>query len=226
MTMCCRTCAKPLHPSIEGTTHPGCDLDGLNLEAAALEAMSRRDWEAAELNAGLAEAHGERPELRGSALWYANRGIPIFPLQPYSKRPFPGSHGFKDATTDIEQVRLWWDCQPGANIGIPTGIMFDVIDTDTLEAWLQIKTAIATHVIQPIGIVVTARTIGRHIYIEPTGEGNKTDWPVRGCDYRGQGGYVVAPPSFVHETKTDGREYAGRYTWQQPLITLNQERQS
>ena len=43
---------------------------------------------------------------------------------------------------------------------------------------------------------------GFHLYVESTGVGNKTSF-IPHCDWRGRGGYVVAPPS-LHES---GRRY-------------------
>jgi hypothetical protein len=41
------------------------------------------------------------------ALWYAEHGFPIFPCSPHGKEPLT-PHGFKDATTDLQQIREWW----------------------------------------------------------------------------------------------------------------------
>lgn len=63
---------------------------------------------------------GKRPALLSAALKYAERGIPVFPLRPGGKKPLT-PRGFKDATTDHDQIRRWWRRWPDANIGIPTG---------------------------------------------------------------------------------------------------------
>lgn len=59
-------------------------------------------------------------DLLSSAMAYAKRGIPVFPCKldksPYTKQ------GHKDATTDVEQIKRWWERDfPGASIGMPTG---------------------------------------------------------------------------------------------------------
>ncbi|MDP9486217.1 MAG: bifunctional DNA primase/polymerase, partial [Actinomycetota bacterium] len=69
--------------------------------------------------------NSRNPVLLSAALWYAGRGIPVFPLRPGSKNPAvpkrEGGRGYLDATTDPEQIRRWWSRWPLANIGIPTG---------------------------------------------------------------------------------------------------------
>jgi hypothetical protein len=58
-----------------------------------------------------------------------------------------------------------------------------------------------------LGISCTPRAGGIHRYVRATGDGNGAKI-APGIDYRGAGGYVVAPPSMV-----DGK----RYGWAQPL---------
>lgn len=59
-----------------------------------------------------------------------------------------------------------------------------------------------------LGRTVTARG-GTHLYIKPTGDGN-TAGLRPGIDYRGDGGYVVAPPS---RSAATGRHWI----WTAPL---------
>lgn len=145
--------------------------------------------------------------LANAARWYAAQGIPVFPLMPGEKKPFPGSRGFKDATTDPAQVNRWWTTHPQANIGLPTGGLFDVIDIDGEQGAVSYRELRDTDVIPRIyGKATTGRPCSRHLYIAATGDGNSAGvWP--GIDYRGAGGYVVAPPS-----KT-----TRRYDWELPL---------
>jgi len=68
--------------------------------------------------------------MLAAALNYARRGLPVFPVKP-DKKPFT-KHGFKDASTDADQISIWWHDHPNALIGIPTGKATDllVIDVD------------------------------------------------------------------------------------------------
>jgi hypothetical protein len=149
------------------------------------------------------------PGLCASALWYANKGLHVFPVQAGGKQPYPGTHGCKDATTDQDQIRAWWTRWPDANIGIATGHLVDVIDIDGppagIKSWGRLK---VENKLPPIlGKVSTPRPGGNHLYVPATGRGNGAK-VAPGIDYRGLGGYVVAPPS-----RTD----IGHYVWYQPL---------
>lgn len=151
------------------------------------------DRQAAQRRARLSSAAA----LAAAALWYVNRGVAVFPLQPGDKKPYPGSRGFKDATTDEDQVIAWWTERPTANIGLPTGLLFDVIDVDGevgSRSLVRLRRAGAVPTVY--GYATTSRPCGKHLYIAATGDGNGSAvWP--GIDYRGKGGYVVAPPSLV-----------------------------
>jgi hypothetical protein len=181
------------------------------------EAIRQGDNEAVRRLAARMDAEDEArrarlsaPEaLTSAAMWYAGNGIPVFPLHPPGpctepdhrgddeidgKKPYKGSRGFKDATTDLEIVRGWWAATPGSNIGTPTGHMFDVIDVDGPEGYRSLADLRERGDIPTvIGKAITPRP-GQHLYIQPTGDGN-TSGVLPGIDYRGAGGYVVLPPS-------------------------------
>ena len=83
-----------------------------------------------------------------AALEYAQKGIPVCPVEPKGKEPLT-KHGFKDATTDEKQIRAWWERWPNANIGlVPGPANLVVIDYDGGEGlefarergWLEKET--------------------------------------------------------------------------------------
>lgn len=165
--------------------------------------------------------------LLSAALDYASRGWPVFPIwwpvdgrkrcacakpdcgtideagelrgSP-AKHPIP-EHGLKDASTDPATIRAWWSRWPHANIGLRTGVAFDVLDLDSLPAGRALAVAADlagedTSECWGHGpMSITAH--GQHLYFEPTGAGNTTGLIVAHVDWRGAGGYVVAAPS-VH----------------------------
>lgn len=146
----------------------------------------------------------ERPDpsrLIAAALWYAEHGWPVFPLQPMSKVPYPGTRGFLDATTEPRQIVRWWSHRPDSNVGLATGCGLDVIDFDgeaAHAAWLEVFAHATTwdecDDLYVLATVHTPRPGGLHLYIDSTGVGNRQEM-LPGVDYRGLGGYVVAPPS-------------------------------
>jgi hypothetical protein len=181
------------------------------LDAAYVAALVRADHDEANRLATALDI--PRRQVGGiaagsAALWYAEQGWPVFPLLPGEKRPLPGSHGLHDATTDPDQVEAWWQITPDANIGLRTGLAFDVFDFDGGEqSALAFKDAIVRDGDCPpiCGVAVTPR--GMHLYVPATGRGNRARI-FDGVDYRGDGGYVVVPPS---------RTPAGQYRWLLPI---------
>lgn len=140
------------------------------------------------------------PSIIGAALWYAEHGLPVFPLMPGSKVPYPRTRGVKDATTDPEAVRAALADKPAANLGLATGHRVDVIDFDGPEAhgaWsAEFGADWANADVTVLATVSTPRAGGLHVYVPATGAGNKAGF-LPHVDYRGLGGYVVAPPSIT-----------------------------
>uniref|UniRef100_A0AAU8B1S4 Polymerase/primase n=1 Tax=Dulem virus 32 TaxID=3145750 RepID=A0AAU8B1S4_9CAUD len=144
--------------------------------------------------------------LHQAALWYAQNGLAVFPLKPGTKVPAT-PNGCHNATIDPDQINTWWRKDFTYNIGIATGLIVDVAD---LDGWEGVDTWACLEDPPPtLGVVVTPRHSGggRHVYVPATGRGNRARM-APGMDWRGQGGYVVAPPSTLPE---------GRYWWLRPL---------
>jgi hypothetical protein len=104
-------------------------------------------------------------------------------------------HGVKDATCNRARVLAWWSRHPQANIGLATGHRFDVLDVDGPEGAQAIRELAATHGLQSSGPLVRTGGGGWHYYLAPTGLGNIQPQGLERVDWRGRGGYVVAPPS-------------------------------
>jgi len=124
-------------------------------------------------------------EMLQAALSYAEKGWQVHPLKPRGKEPL--TKWLATATTDPEVIERFWSRWPGANIGLRTGINFDVLDVDHPDAAANLE---------PVDGPTVDTEKGRHVYVEPTGAGNKTGL-LPHVDWRGVNGYVVAPPS-VH----------------------------
>jgi hypothetical protein len=160
-------------------------------------------------------------DLGAAAVGYARRGIPVLPLHyPIQRAPAGGAgvgcscrapdcgqvakhplaalvpHGVKDASGDPTVVAAWWRRYPQANIGLATGHLFDALDVDGRAGVAALRAFAATHNLQlPAGPLVRTGSGGWHLYLAPTGLGNPSPRGLARVDWRGRGGYVVAPPS-------------------------------
>lgn len=182
---------------------------------AALDSgdLARINVAAAEVDALDEAIRRQKPSvtLHQAALWYVDMGLRVFPLGQGSKIPFKGSRGCLDATNDAGRINDWWTATPDANIGLATGHLVDVVDIDgpggqksRAQHWDQIFAAIEA---DQVAKVSTPRPGGMHIWVPATGEGNSTNI-VPSVDYRGLGGYVVAPPSVI---APGGKDHPGTY---------------
>jgi putative DNA primase/helicase len=149
---------------------------------------------------------GAGNELKLAALEYARNGIPVFPLKPGDKTPIHNG-GFHNATTDPETISRWWDEHPQANIGMPTGKASGVVVLDIDNKGTDGFAALATWrdkgFILPATRTVSTPNQGKHGYFNaPTVKIANRTGIVPGIDVRGDGGYVVLPPSRLANGKS------------------------
>lgn len=168
-----------------------------------------------------------------AALAYAANGWRVFPCHTITpvggctcgqpacgsagKHPVVG-RGVHAGTTDLDQVRRWWHRRPEGNIGIrtgePSGLV--VVDIDPRHggdrAWRELQDQ---HGAQPTAAVTTGGGDTHLYYQHPATKVPNSAGRIRpGIDIRGDGGYVLAPPS---------RHASGQtYQWQdsRPSIPL------
>jgi hypothetical protein len=172
---------------------------------------------------------GSPEQLAAAAVAYADLGYRVLPLHhPIPAGAAPGTrmlcscgdlrcgavgkhpltpHGLKDATSDPGQLARWWRRWPQANIGLVTGEVADVLDIDGPAGRAALRRLAADHDLHLDGPLAQTGS-GWHLYLAPTGSGNRAGL-LKQVDWRGRGGYVVAPPS---------RHASGRhYRWRRPL---------
>jgi hypothetical protein len=143
------------------------------------------------------------------ALRYAAEGWPVLPLVEQAKRPLT-KNGLLDATTDEQIINDWWTRWPNANVGLRTGVMFDVLDIDGEVGRASLNAKAGPEVVHSGPVSRTGR--GEHWLYAPANTANKAGLLPK-LDWRGVNGYIVAPPS-VHP---DGHLYA----WiQDPRLAL------
>jgi hypothetical protein len=147
--------------------------------------------------------------LGSAALSFARAAIPIFPCARDGKRPLTHA-GFHEASSDLGQVWAWWARWPSANIGMPTGSPsgFDVVDIDVSaegSGFSAYERAMATRLVD--GELARVRTPSRgvHVYFPALAARPQRCWQAASAhiDFRGDGGYVVVPPSML--ATPDGR---------------------
>jgi hypothetical protein len=163
-----------------------------------------------------------------AALRYADRGWPAFPCRGKAPLTVNGLHA---ATTDEERIRRWWRQWPDANVAIRTGAVSNlvVLDVDGDEGTEALRRLEAEHGKLPLTASVVTPRGGEHYYWRhPGGEvRNSTGRIGDHLDVRGDGGYVLAPPSI----SASGRRYepderasvAPMPSWLRTLITSPQD---
>ena len=143
------------------------------------------------------------PNILRAALWYANRGWPVFPLSPGEKVPLKGSRGFYEATCEALTISRWAKETPDANLGLRCGAASGVVvlDLDLYEpgADMALEALIAAH--GPLPDTVESQTPrgGRHLFFaHPGGTVRPSAGALGlGVDVRGDGSYVLLPPSSI-----------------------------
>ncbi len=141
------------------------------------------------------------PSLALAARSLAAAGVPVFPCVVEGKRPLT-RRGFLDASSDPEQVAAWWSRTPDANIGIPTGAASGVVVVDVdvhgpHNGRAAYQRATEAGLVDGAGLLVRTPTGGAHVYFPATPGREQRSWQAAdvGVDFRGDGGYIIAPPS-------------------------------
>lgn len=165
--------------------------------------------------------------FREAALGYAQRGWRVFPLHGIvngtctcgrAECSSAGKHplvrrGLYEATTDVKQIQSWWRRWRSANVGIVTGAASGivVIDIDLPTALVSLDRLIEAEL--PATLTGLTGGGGLHLTYGSRDEtlGNSAGRlpgigeELPGVDLRGNGGYIVAPPS-IHRS-------GGAYNW-------------
>ncbi|MCW3040492.1 MAG: hypothetical protein JWM31_2397, partial [Solirubrobacterales bacterium] len=143
---------------------------------------------AAQAQLAVAVNHPDALMLLARAL--AERGVAVFPVNG-KKRPLT-ARGFLDASTDLDTITRRWRFawrMKGARIATATGGGVTVVDVDPRHGGTADPRLPAT-------LTVSTMSGGVHLYF--AGDGAvpcSVSRLAAGVDVRGEGGYVVIPPS-------------------------------
>jgi putative DNA primase/helicase len=160
--------------------------------------------------------------LSAAALRYARLGLRVFPLWPRSKHP-RRTPGYRAATRDAARITAWWAENPRYNIGLATGDGLIVLDIDPAHGgmrWWDAHRAQAP----PTPTIYTGQG-GYHLLWRVPRDleiRNSAGRIARGVDVRGDGGYIVVPPS-IHPNGRAYRWIPGRSLWDLPRAPLAPE---
>jgi hypothetical protein len=144
------------------------------------------------------------------ALEYAEMGYAVFPCNEL-KRPRT-ANGLLDATTNEDQIRVWWEMWPEANIAISTAGLL-VVDVDPVKeggenTWPNDGEKAMDLATGPLAY--TPRGGRHHVFRQPDGANyrNSAGRIAESVDVRANGGYILVAPSATED---------GEYRWIQEI---------
>jgi hypothetical protein len=147
--------------------------------------------------------------MESAAVSYAARGWSVIPIEAGGKRPVVPWEEFQRRIPDATEIGDWFWRWPHANVAVVTGRLSQlvVLDVDPQHGGTEsLADAEEMQGCLPLTIEATTGSGGRHVYFtHPGGVVQNRVGLLPGIDLRGDGGYVVAPPS-VHSSGT-------RYAW-------------
>lgn len=159
-------------------------------------------------------------QIIDTALDYLRRGWSVIPIDQSSKRPHIRWVEFQNRRAEPSEVRKWFTQWPEAGLAIVTGRISNLVvldfDGDAMhraDEWpetYEVKSPRGLHRYYTIAGADQTRT-GTAVYGE-------------GVDVRGEGGYIIAPPT----TRPDGSAYRVTFDsepiWRPDKLTLPAER--
>lgn len=126
----------------------------------------------------------------------AAAGKPIFPckLTEDGKKPPLTKNGHHDATCDAAQIRRWFNNHPGCLWGMPTGAPsgIAILDIDCKNGKNGFAHVPNRDRLSPVRVRTMSH--GLHLYFKHDGR-LRCSTNSEGVDVRGDGGYVIIPPS-------------------------------
>lgn len=182
--------------------------------------------------------------LQQAAQDYAHRGWHIVPIHTIKNGrcscgkecSSPGKHprtgaGLHEATTSSSIIGKWWKNSPDSNIAVRTGKVsgFWVLDADGAEGINAVQDLERLNGDLPQTVTVQTGRGGRHYYFQMPADqeiSNATKLGGQPVDVRGDGGYVLVPPSnhitgkyYAWEISPEEADIAQAPAWLLNLVT-------
>ncbi len=146
-------------------------------------------------------------------------GVPVFPCDD-QKRPLTAK-GFKDATASPDELRRMFSNWQAVMIGMPTGEITGivVVDVDVKDGRTGMEWLNANSHRLPQTRTIRTGSGGLHIYLRWPGQPirNSAGKIAPGIDIRGDGGYVIVPPSPGYAV-ADNSDVAEVPDWLMPIL--------
>jgi hypothetical protein len=141
-----------------------------------------------------------------AALDYSERlNFSVIPIKTGEKKAMVKWEPYQKNKATRDEITAWWTSNPRANIGIVTGEISNlfVVDCDSDEGNDNLNKLGFDSIVTPC---VSTPSGGYHLYFKyPAGHNISIGaGKITGTDFRGNGGYVVAPPSI----NGNGKGYA------------------
>jgi|SRR5580700_2872753 hypothetical protein len=138
----------------------------------------------------------------------SQRGFRMFPVETRGKRPLI-SEWPQRATSDADELRAWVQQYPGCNwglvCGLPSGVF--VLDVDGEDGAAAIRSLCQRYGDDWTNTLRVETGRGVHLYFDYPSDKtirNSASRIAEGLDIRGEGGYVIVPPS----THPSGTSYS------------------
>lgn len=182
----------------------------------------------------MAAADPNATTMLDHALLYLSQGFPVFPVcsplmglhqhrkngkladcapDKRGKNPMVRWGDYQEELPSEEQVRSWWRRWPNANIGMATGRLSRVVvlDCDSGEARTL---CMSMGGLEETPAVWTGAPGGIHFWLRCPENDTLRNFvkDIPGTDFRGEGGYVLLPPSRHHRGAT--------YRWNEHTIGM------
>lgn len=143
------------------------------------------------------------------ALKYRSLGMSVIPVFPKGKEPLIPWKEFQQRKANESEIKEWWKKWPDANLGVVTGSIsgVSIVDLDGPEGIKQSESlGLSSRLISLTGK-------GRHLWYKHPGQTvTNAVRAYEGVDVRGDGGFVLAPPSIHPNGK--------KYRWVNPVISV------